>query len=79
MQDRGDVVVEVTVGEPRQKLVLVEIVGDLAIGEIAELVGARQIVDGDDVGLAARVERPDEIRSDEAGGAGDDDVHFCGS
>ncbi len=49
MQDRGDVVVEVAVGEPREELVLVEVVGDLAVDEIAELVGAREIVDGDDV------------------------------
>ena len=63
MQDRRDVVVEVAVGEPRQELVLVEVVGDLAVDEVAELVGAREVVDGDDAGLAARVQRPDEIRS----------------
>ena len=50
----GDVVVEVAVGEPREELVLVDVVGDLAVDEIRELVGAREVVDGDDVGLAAR-------------------------
>ncbi len=77
MQDRGDVVVEIAGAEPREKFFLVQVIGDLAIGEIAELVRARQIVDGDDVGLAASVEAAHEIRSHKAGGAGDDDVHFC--
>ena len=75
MQHRGDVVVEVAVGEADEELVLVDVVGDLAVDEVAELVGAREVVDGDDARLAARVERLDEVGADEAGGAGDDDVH----
>ena len=48
MEDGGDVVVEVAVGEAREELVLVDVLGDLAVDEVRELVGARQIVDGDD-------------------------------
>ena len=33
-----------------EELALVEVVGDVAIGEVAELVGAREVVDRDDVG-----------------------------
>ena len=36
------------VGEPDQELVLVDEVGDLAVDEVAELVGAREVVDGED-------------------------------
>lgn len=49
MEHRCDVVVEIAIADPLQKLVLVEVVGDVAIGEVAELVAMRQIVDGDDV------------------------------
>ena len=75
VQHRRDVVVEVAFGETRQELVLVQVVGDLAIDEIGELVGARQVVDGDDGGFAALVQRANQVRADEAGRAGDDDVH----
>ena len=67
MQHRRDLVVEVAVGEPREEFVLVDVVGDLAVDEIRELVGARQVVDGDDARLAARVQRPDQIGADESG------------
>ena len=36
-----------------EEFLLVEVVRDLAVDEVAELVGAREVVDGDDVGLAA--------------------------
>ena len=72
MQHRRDVVVEVSVDEPGRKFVLVEVFGDLAVDQIAKLVRLLQVVDGDDLALAARVERLDQIRTDEAGGAGDD-------
>ena len=74
-----DVVVEIAVADAEQELVLVEVVGDVAIGEIAKLVAVGEIVDGDDVRFAARVQRLDEIRSDEAGRAGDDDVQDLSS
>src|SRR6266498_5708170 len=71
MQYRNEIVVEVAVGEPHEELLLVHVIGDIAVDEIAELVGAREIVDGDDALLAARVQRLDEIGADEPGGAGD--------
>ncbi len=58
-----------------EELLLVHVVGDLAVDEVGELVGVRKVVDGDDVGLAAVVQRTDEIRADESGGSGDDGVH----
>ena len=79
MQDGGDVVVEVAVRETREELVLVEVVGDLAVDKVRELVGACEVVDGEDRRLAALVERADEIGADEAGGAGDDGVHVWSS
>src|SRR6185437_4315422 len=75
MEDRRDVVVEIAVGDAQQEFFLVDVVGDAAADEIAELVALRQVVDGDDVTLAARVQRLDQVGSDESGGAGHDDVH----
>ncbi len=75
MQHGGDVVLEVAGRDARDEFVLVQVIGDVAVGEVAELVGVAQIVDGDDVGLAARIERTNQVGSDETGGAGDDDVH----
>ncbi len=43
---------------PVEKLALVEVIGNLAIDQIGKLLGARQIVDGDDVGHAPRIPRP---------------------
>jgi hypothetical protein len=45
----------------------------LQVGQVAELVALRQVVDGDDVVDAAGVEALDDVAADEAGGAGDDD------
>ena len=61
--------------EPRDELRLVEVVGDLAAGEVAELVGVREVVDRDDLGHAVAVERLDELRADESCRSGDDVVH----
>jgi hypothetical protein len=55
------------------ELDLVQVVGDLAVDQVAEFVGAREVVDGEDVALAAIVERLDVVGADETGGAGDDD------
>ncbi len=79
MQHGGDVVVEVAVGKAREEFVLVEVLVDLAVDEIGELVGAGEVVDRDDAGLAATIERTDEIGADESGGSGDDDGHEDGS
>ncbi len=75
MQDGRDVIIEIAVDESFQEFILVEVIGNLAIDEVAELVGAREVVDGEDVGLAAIVQRPDKIGADKARGAGDDDIH----
>jgi hypothetical protein len=48
MQDRRDIVVEIAVGESREELVLVDVVGDLAIDEVRELVGVRKVIDSND-------------------------------
>jgi hypothetical protein len=63
VQNRRDVVVEVAVDEPGRKFVLVEVFGDLAVDQIAELVRVLQVVDGDDLALATRVECLDQIRA----------------
>ena len=75
MQHRVDRAVEFARLQRREKVALVDVIGDLAVGQIAELVALGQIVHGDDVGLAALVQRPDQIGADESGRAGDDDVH----
>src|SRR5256885_10208598 len=74
MQHRRDVVVEVAVGQSWQELVLVEIVGDIAIDEIAEIIRTRKAVDRDNPCLSAGVQCADQARSDEAGSTGDDNV-----
>jgi hypothetical protein len=71
VQDGLDTAIELAVLDHVEELVLVEIVGDLAIGEVEELVGARQVVDRDDVGYAALVERLDQVCAYEPAGAGD--------
>src|SRR5947207_11580815 len=73
MNDRSEIVFEVAGVETRAELILIEVVGDLGVPEIHELVTVLEIVDGDDAGLAAPIQRMNEIRSDEAGGARDDD------
>ena len=65
MEHRVDVARERV--ERAGQLGLVEVIGDLALREVAELVGVREVVDGDDVGDAAPVERLDEPRADESG------------
>jgi hypothetical protein len=75
VQDRREVAVEVAVLEARGELVGIEVVGDRAADEVAELVGRIQPVDGEDLALAARVERPDQVRADESRCAGDDGLH----
>jgi hypothetical protein len=56
------------------ELVGVDVVGDLQVGQVAELVALGQVVDRDDVVDAAGVEALDDVAADEAGGAGDDDA-----
>ena len=49
-----------------EKLVLVEIVGELAIGQVLELVALPEIIHRNDVGYATIIERLHQIRADEA-------------
>ena len=75
MQDGIDGAVEMAGLKHVEEVVLVEILIDLAIDEILELLGALEIVDGDDVGHAALVEGLDDVGTDKPGRAGDDGVH----
>jgi hypothetical protein len=75
VQDGLDAAVELAVLDQAEEFVLVQVVGDLAIGKVAELVGMRQVIHRDDVGYAPLVERLDQVCADESAGAGDDVVH----
>ena len=57
------------------EFVFVQIMGDGAVGKIADLVAIGQIVHGNDVGDAARIESVDDIAADKAGRTGYDDGH----
>src|SRR6185503_20135040 len=59
---------------------LVDVVGDLAVRQVAELVRVLQVVDRDHLGDAAAVQALDQLRADESRRAGDDVVaHFLNS
>src|SRR5581483_9350597 len=74
VEDRVDRALEIAARQALEKIPLVEEVGDRAVDQVAVLVAPGQIVDRDDVGLAARVQRAHEVRADEAGGSGHDVV-----
>ncbi len=57
----------------RQEFVLVEIVGDLQIGEVGDLVAVGEVVDDEDVVMTFGIERGDDVGADHAGAARDDD------
>src|SRR5574343_1883611 len=75
MQDGLDLAVVMPGLDALDEIVLVEIIGDFAVDQVLELVGLGQVIDGDDVGDAALVQRLDDVRADKAGGAGDDVIH----
>ena len=56
------------------KHVGVNVIGDLQVGDVAEFVALRQVVDRDDVGDATGVEALDDVAANKAGGAGNDDA-----
>jgi hypothetical protein len=60
--------------DARQELGLVHVVGDLAAGEVTELLAVREVVHGDDLADAAAVQPLDEPRADESRRAGHDVV-----
>jgi hypothetical protein len=49
-------IAEIAAREAGDEVGLVRVVGNLAVDEVVELLGARQVVDGDDVRLAALVQ-----------------------
>src|SRR5437667_12798180 len=61
--------------EPGDELRLVDVIGNVAAGEVPHLVRLLQVVHGDDDRDAVPVERLDDFRADEAGRAGDALVH----
>ncbi len=75
MQDSLDLAIEMAGLDALDEIVLVEVVGDLAIDQVLELVGLGQVIDCNDIGDAALVQRLDNIGADEAGSTGDDVVH----
>src|SRR5207249_715871 len=77
MEDDRDLVIEIAIGKSIEELLLVAIVCDFAVSEIGELSRALEIVDREDVRLAASVQRPDKIGADESGCAGDHGIHAC--
>ena len=68
-------VAKLTTSKAIEKIVLVQVVGNFTVGQVAEFVAIGQIVDGDDLGLVALVERLYEIATDESCGTGYDDGH----
>src|SRR3546814_2933410 len=63
-------VLKLPLGDALPKLVFVQIVGDLAVHQIQELVALGQIVDCQNVGIAALVQPAHDIAADEAGRSG---------
>jgi hypothetical protein len=57
MQNGIDVTVEMASQQAIDELLLVEVIGDVAIDQVAELVGPCQVVDGDDAAHTALVQR----------------------
>ena len=76
MENRLNLAIEVAGGEPFDEHFLVEVIGDLAIDEIPEFVGAPKVIDGDDLGHAAVVERADQVGTNKPGSTGDYRIHF---
>src|SRR3546814_19999820 len=59
-------VLNLPLGDALPKLVFVQIVGDLAVHQIQELVALGQIVDCQNVGIAALIQPAHDIAADEA-------------
>ena len=52
----------------------IHIVGDLQVGQVAELVAQGQVIDSDHIINAAGVQATDDVAANKAGGAGDNDA-----
>lgn len=66
---------ELATAEALEEVVLVHVIGNFAAGQVAEFVTVSQVIDGDDFGFVALVERLNEVATDKARGAGYDDRH----
>ena len=55
--------------------VLVDIVGNLQIGQVDKLVAMREVIDRDDVVNAACVQAFDDVAANKSCSSGDDDLH----
>ena len=71
----------VAIGKAQVKLCMINVVGNLQIGQIAELVAVAQVIDRHDVGDATLIQTLDDVAADETGGSGHHDGHalllFC--
>ncbi|MCY1441656.1 hypothetical protein D9M71_579790 [compost metagenome] len=75
LMQHGAYLAELATAETRKKVVLVQVVGDFAVSQVAKLVAIAQVIDRDDLGFAALVEGLNQIATDKTGGAGDDNGH----
>jgi hypothetical protein len=66
---------EVAVCEALVELALVEVVAELRAQQVAVLRAVGQVVDGDHVVDALRVQPVDDVAADHAGRAGDNHLH----
>ena len=74
MQHRVDPA-ELAAREAGVELVLVEVVAEARAEQVAVLLAVGQVVDGDHVVDADRVQAMNEVAADHAGRSGDDDLH----
>ena len=74
MENRFDLA-ERAFGKQFVERVGVDVVGDPQVGQVAEFVALRQVVDGDDVVDAPGVQALDDVAADEPGGTGHNDFH----
>lgn len=75
MEDRLDFVPlfkGVASNDAGEKIILVEIVGDIQIDQVGELGAIGQIVDSDNIGVTGLIEKFDEITADKASATSDD-------
>ena len=75
MVQHGANLAELPATEAIEKIVFVQVVSDIAVGQVAKLVAVSQIVDGDDIGFITLVEGLNQVATDKTGGAGHNDSH----
>src|SRR5690606_11471935 len=63
-------ILDLPLGDALAKIVLVQVIGDFSVHQIQELVALGQIVDHQDIGMAAPVQAAHDIAADEAGASG---------